>query len=61
VVGLYPTLLASAQLVERTDRFLASLGPDRAALRRLTMENRDGVVRALRGQECDRLRRWSLA
>ncbi len=53
-VGLYPTLLASARLVERTDRFLASLDPDRAALRRLTLENRDGVVRALRAQERDR-------
>jgi len=53
-VGLYPTLLASARLVEQTDRFLASLDPGRAPLRRLTLENRDGVVRALRAQERDR-------
>ncbi len=55
-VGLYPTLLARPSLVERTDRFLASLGPDRAGLRRLTLENRDGVLRAIRAQERDRRR-----
>ena len=53
---LYPNLLASPGLVERTDLFLATLGEDRAALRRLTLENRDLVVRALRAQERDRRR-----
>ena len=53
-IWLYPALLAGPALVQRTDRFLASLGDDRAALRRLTLENRDGVVRALRAQERDR-------
>ncbi len=53
-IWLYPALLADPAIVERTDRFLASLGDDRAALRRLTLENRDGVVRALRAQERDR-------
>ncbi len=54
VVGLYPALLASDALVERTDRFLAALGPDHAGLHRLMLENRDGVARALRAQERDR-------
>jgi aminopeptidase N len=54
VSGLYPTLLASPALVERTDAFLASLDGDKAGLRRLTLENRDAVVRAIRAQERDR-------
>ncbi len=52
VVGLYPTLQVSAGLVERTDAHLASddVPP---ALRRLLLEGRDGVVRALRARERD--------
>jgi aminopeptidase N len=53
-IWLYPALLAGPALVQRTDQFLASLGDDMATLRRLTLENRDGVVRALRAQERDR-------
>jgi aminopeptidase N len=53
-VGLYPSLLATPRLVERTDRFLASLGADHAGLRRITLENREGVTRALRAQARDR-------
>jgi aminopeptidase N len=54
VVGLYPTLLADEQTVERTDAFLQSLNGDTTGLRRLTLENRDGVLRALRAQARDR-------
>ncbi|WP_461024303.1 aminopeptidase N [Thalassiella azotivora] len=56
VVGLYPTLLADRSTVERTDAFLAGMDGDLAGLRRLTLENRDGVLRALRAQERDRAR-----
>ena len=56
VVGLYPTLLADAETVRRTDDFLNKLNGDNAGLRRLTLENRDAVVRALRAQERDRQR-----
>jgi len=52
-VGLYPTLLASPELVERTDRWLAEAGAP-PALARLLLENRDGVTRALRAQARDR-------
>jgi aminopeptidase N len=53
VVGLYPTLLASPELVERTERRLAESGAE-PALARLVVENRDDVTRALRAQEKDR-------
>jgi aminopeptidase N len=56
VVGLYPTLLADERTIERTDEYLATLDGDSSALRRLTLENRDGVVRAVRAQERDRAR-----
>ena len=52
VVGLYPTVLASQELLDRTDAWLAD--PDvPAALRRLVVESRDGVARALRAQAAD--------
>ena len=52
VVGLYPALLVSRDVVERTDAYLA--GPDvPAALARLLAEGRDGVVRSLRARERD--------
>ncbi|GEB64297.1 aminopeptidase N [Sinomonas atrocyanea] len=54
VVGLYPARQTTQAMLERTDEFLASLGPDQAALRRMTLENRDGVQRALRAQAADR-------
>ncbi|MCA1710736.1 MAG: aminopeptidase N [Actinobacteria bacterium] len=52
VVGLYPTLLVSPHVVERTDTYLQTedVSP---ALRRHLLESRDGVVRALRARERD--------
>jgi aminopeptidase N len=52
VVGLYPTLLASPALVERTERWLEESGAE-PALARLVLENRDGITRALRAQARD--------
>ncbi len=54
VVGLYPTLLVSPRVVEKTDAFLQAddVAP---SLRRLLLESRDGVVRALRARERDAL------
>jgi len=52
VIGLYPTLLVSPHVVERTDLYLQ--GPDvPSSLRRLLLESRDGVVRALRARSRD--------
>ncbi|MCW2620898.1 MAG: aminopeptidase, partial [Frankiales bacterium] len=50
VVGLYPSLLVSADVVERTDAYLQAheVPP---ALQRLLLEGRDGVVRSLRARE----------
>jgi aminopeptidase N len=53
VVGLYPGLLASDQLLRRTDSWLEQDGGP-PALRRLVLEGRDGVARALRAQSRDR-------
>ena len=53
VVGLYPALLTSQATIDRTDRFLADLPPESAALRRMMLENRDGVARALRARAAD--------
>ena len=52
VIGLYPAQLVSRQVVERTDAYLAENDPP-PALRRLLLEGRDGVVRALRARERD--------
>jgi aminopeptidase N len=52
VVGLYPTLLVSPSVVERTDAYLSAHDPV-PALRRLLLEGRDGVVRALRARARD--------
>jgi aminopeptidase N len=54
VVGLYPSRLVSQDTLDRTDAFLADLGDDIPSLRRLILENRDGVQRALRAQAVDR-------
>ncbi|MGW9405496.1 aminopeptidase N [Arthrobacter sp. NPDC055585] len=54
VVGLYPARLTTQETVDRTDAFLGSLGDEAPALRRLLLENRDGVVRALKAQAADR-------
>ncbi|MGY3320688.1 aminopeptidase N [Arthrobacter sp. TE12231] len=53
VVGLYPALLTTQATVDRTDKFLASLPEDSSALRRMMLENRDGVVRSLRARQAD--------
>jgi len=52
VVGLYPGLLVDASVVERTDAYLVA-GDVPPALRRLLLEGRDGVVRALRARARD--------
>jgi aminopeptidase N len=52
VVGLYPTLLVSPAVVERTDTYLAQ-GDVAPALERLLREGRDGVLRALRARARD--------
>ncbi|MFE7135298.1 aminopeptidase N [Streptomyces sp. NPDC057638] len=51
-VGLYPTLQVSRETLERTDAWLASAEPV-PALRRLVLESRSGVSRALRAQSAD--------
>jgi aminopeptidase N len=53
VVGLYPTVLADPELVERSDAWLAANPAAVPALRRLVLESRDGVARALRAQARD--------
>jgi aminopeptidase N len=52
VVGLYPSPLASAELVEATQAWLAA-NSETPALRRLVIENLAGVERALMVQERD--------
>lgn len=57
VVGLYPTRLAGTgdcDLLARTDEWLAALGDRTPALRRLVVEERDAVRRALAAQARDR-------
>ncbi len=53
VVGLYPAQLTTQATVERTDEFLAALPAESSALRRMMLENRDGVARALRARQAD--------
>ncbi|MDF9750351.1 aminopeptidase N [Arthrobacter sp. ES3-54] len=53
VVGLYPAQLTTQATVDRTDEFLASLPADSSALRRMMLENRDGVERSLRARQAD--------
>lgn len=53
VVGLYPAQLTRQSTVDRTDQLLAGLGEDNAGLRRMMLENRDGVARALRARAAD--------
>ncbi|MFI7483046.1 aminopeptidase N [Kocuria sp. M1R5S2] len=51
-VGMYPNVPAPATL-EATDEFLADLPEDLHGLRRLVLEQRDGVARAVRAQAVD--------
>ncbi|WP_437770552.1 aminopeptidase N [Arthrobacter sp. KNU40] len=53
VVGLYPSQLTTQATVDRTDKFLAELPADSNALRRMMLENRDGVARALKARAAD--------
>ena len=53
VVGLFPALLTTQATIDQTDAFLASLPAESAALRRMMLENRDGVARALRARAAD--------
>ena len=53
VIGLYPTALADAGLLARSDVWLAGHPDAVPALRRLVGENRDAVARALMVQERD--------
>lgn len=51
-VGLYPALQVSEETLRRTDAWLAEAQPN-AALRRLVLESRSGVERALKAQAAD--------
>ncbi|PJE94644.1 aminopeptidase N [Streptomyces carminius] len=51
-VGLYPSLQVSEETLRATDAWLAAAGPS-AALRRLVVESRAGIERALRAQAAD--------
>ncbi|MGA4848891.1 aminopeptidase N [Streptomyces sp. G5(2025)] len=51
-IGLYPALQVSQATLDATDAWLASTNPS-AALRRLIMESRSGVERALRARIAD--------
>ena len=53
VLGLYPSPLASQELVDATNAWLDA-NPGIPALRRLVIENLAGVERALKAQERDR-------
>jgi aminopeptidase N len=53
ITGLYPSQLVAQSTVDATDAFLAGLGSEVPALRRLVVESRDGVVRALKAQAAD--------
>jgi aminopeptidase N len=52
VTGLYPTLQVSQETVDATDAWLATSQPS-PALRRLVVEARAGIERALRAQAAD--------
>ena len=54
VVGLYPAAQTSQATLDATDAFLGTLDEDSRALRRLVLEARDGVVRALAAQAADK-------
>ncbi|MDF9813288.1 aminopeptidase N [Streptomyces sp. SPB162] len=52
VIGLYPSLQVSQQTLDATDAWLATAAPV-PALRRLVIESRSGVERALKAQAAD--------
>ena len=53
IVGLFPAHVVAQSTVDAADAFLAGLGDESPALRRLIVENRDGVVRALKARAAD--------
>ncbi|GAA1014032.1 MULTISPECIES: aminopeptidase N [Streptomyces] len=53
VRGLFPWLQDSPKTLEAADAWLAAHEQAAPALRRLVLEARDDLARALRGQECD--------
>jgi aminopeptidase N len=53
VIGLFPTMLAEQSTVDSADAWLESHRDAVPALRRLVLEARDGVARALRAQALD--------
>ena len=54
VVGLYPGIFVEQATLDRTDEYLRTSSPP-AALRRLLLEGRDGVARAMRARAKDAL------
>ncbi|MFF1412791.1 aminopeptidase N [Streptomyces sp. NPDC058289] len=53
VRGLYPSLQDSQETLDTTDAWLAAHESAAPALRRLVLESRDDLARALRAQACD--------
>ncbi|WP_405908549.1 aminopeptidase N [Streptomyces sp. NBC_00828] len=53
VKGLFPSLQDSQETLDATDAWLAAHESAAPALRRLVLEARDDLARALRGQACD--------
>ncbi|MFC1429472.1 aminopeptidase N [Streptacidiphilus sp. N1-3] len=53
VSGLFPRLVTTAETLARTDAWLSEHEAAAPALRRLVLEGRDDLARALRAQECD--------
>jgi aminopeptidase N len=53
VIGLFPTVLAEQSTVDAADRWLDAHRGAAPALRRLVVEARDGVARALHAQAFD--------
>ncbi|MEU3886078.1 aminopeptidase N [Streptomyces sp. NPDC029041] len=53
VQGLFPSLQQSRETLDATDAWLDAHGEAAPALRRLVLESRDDLARALRGQACD--------
>ncbi|MGX1590241.1 aminopeptidase N [Glutamicibacter sp. NPDC055491] len=53
VIGFYPSSNVSQETLDQTDAFLESLGSKHAAMRRLLVESRADVVRALAARRAD--------
>ncbi|PRB72281.1 aminopeptidase N [Arthrobacter sp. MYb213] len=53
VLGFYPSSAVSQKTIDRTDEFLSGLGEKHPAMRRLLVESRADVVRALAAQSTD--------